>query len=54
VLLWVYILGFEFDAVILHTSHDEVQAKECQKLLEQHAMIRTLQSNVDIRPSADT
>ena len=45
-LSWVYILGFEFDAVILHASHDEVQAKECQQLLEQHAMIGNVRADV--------
>jgi hypothetical protein len=45
-LSWVYILGFEFDAVILHTSHDEVQAKECQKFLEQHSMIGNVRADV--------
>jgi len=45
-LSWVYILGFELDAVILHASHDEEQAKECQKLLEQHAMIGNVRADV--------
>ena len=45
-LSWVYILGFELDAVILHSSHDEEEAKECQKLLEQHATIGNVRADV--------